>query len=185
MHRRSDRISLAPTDLGYFLSCRYLSSLDSRAANGLAKRPVRHGPFMDELRARGQAHEGKYLEHLRDQGYSIADMESPDADHIDSPSGVAGTLAVMREGKDIIYQAVLADDAWRGQADFLRKISTPSDLGDWSYTVIDTKLARETRASTILQLCVYSYLVEKLQGVRPENMYELCAGERLCRTVAV
>ena len=176
MHRRSDRISLAPTDLGNFLSCRHLSSLDLRAANGLAKRPVRYGPFMDELRERGQAHEEQYLEYLRDQGCSIADMDNPDGDHVDSPSGVAGTLAAMRDGTDIIYQAVLADDAWRGQADFLRKIDTPSDLGDWSYAVIDTKLARETRAGTILQLCVYSYLLGKMQGVRPENMYVVTPG---------
>ncbi len=38
----------------------------------------------------------------------------------------------MRDGVDIIYQAVLADDTWSGRADFLRKVDLPGDLGKWS-----------------------------------------------------
>ena len=36
---------------------------------------------------------------------------------------------------------------------------------------IDTKLARETKAGTILQLCLYSDLLRIAQGVAPEFMY--------------
>jgi predicted RecB family nuclease len=42
---------------------------------------------------------------------------------------------------------------------------------DWSYEAIDTKLARETRAGAVLQLCVYSDLLRKMQGLAPEFMY--------------
>ena len=56
-------------------------------------------------------------------------------------------------------------------ADFLRKVDTPSELGDWSYEAIDTKLAQDTKAGTILQLCVYSHLLAKLQGKMPESMH--------------
>lgn len=63
-----------------------------------------------------------------------------------------------------------------GRADFLRKVSAPSDLGAWSYEVIDTKLARRTRAGTILQLCVYSYLLGQLQGLRPRRMHVVTPG---------
>ena len=35
----------------------------------------------------------------------------------------------------------------------------------------DTKLARETKAGTILQLCLYSDLMREAQGVAPEFMY--------------
>ena len=48
--------------------------------------------------------------------------------------------------------------------------------GAWSYEVFDTKLARETKAETILQLCVYSYLLGKLQGVRPQGMHVVTPG---------
>ena len=47
-------------------------------------------------------------------------------------------------------------------------METPSDLGPWSYEVIDTKLARETKGGTVLQLCLYADLVESVQGKRPK-----------------
>jgi uncharacterized protein len=37
--------------------------------------------------------------------------------------------------------------------------------------VIDTKLARETKGGTVLQLCLYADLVEAVQGKRPEFGY--------------
>ena len=77
----------------------------------------------------------------------------------------------MRAGVDVIYQATLAGDRWHGRADFLRRIDRPSALGAWSYEVLDAKLARETRAGTVLQLCLYSHLVAGIQGVLPEFMH--------------
>ncbi len=83
----------------------------------------------------------------------------------------------MRSGIDVIYQAALEHDAWSGRADFLRKVNdAPSSLGAWSYEACDTKLARETKAGTILQLCVYSYLLERIQGTRPAHMYVVTPG---------
>jgi predicted RecB family nuclease len=41
----------------------------------------------------------------------------------------------------------------------------------WSYEVIDTKLARETKGGTVLQLCLYSDLVSSVQGLHPEFSY--------------
>ncbi len=50
-------------------------------------------------------------------------------------------------------------------------MDVPSDLRDWSYEVIDTKLARETKCGAILQLSLYSDLVRAIQGKLPEFMY--------------
>src|SRR2546425_1026042 len=58
-----------------------------------------------------------------------------------------------------------------GRADILRRIETASDLGAWSYEVIDTKLARETKGGSVLQLCLYSELVATVQGKRPTYGY--------------
>ena len=103
---------------------------------------------------------------LREQKLRVVEIRSaPDSDSLDT------TLAAMRDGADIIYQAPLADERWHGRADFLRKVVQPSELGDWSYEVVDAKLATETRAGTILQLCVYSTLLEGLQGATPENAH--------------
>ena len=48
-------------------------------------------------------------------------------------------------------------------------MDAPSALGAWSYEIADTKLARETRAGTILQLGLYSELLGAAQGRSPEH----------------
>ncbi len=176
MRLKSGSVVLAPSDLSNFLSCRHLAALDLRAARGEAERPKRTNAMLDELRARGIAHERAYLEDLRGRGLTIAAKPAPPPGEPAAALDAAETFAAMREGVDVIYQATLADEAWSGCADFLTKVATPSGLGDWSYEVVDTKLARETRAGTILQLCVYTRLVEKLQGLRPERMYVVSPG---------
>ena len=49
-------------------------------------------------------------------------------------------------------------------------------LGDWSYEISDTKLARETRAGTILQLGLYSEMLGRAQGARPGTFPRRHAG---------
>src|SRR5262249_61653120 len=46
-----------------------------------------------------------------------------------------------------------------------------SNFGPWSYEALDTKLAQETKAGAVLQLCLYSDLLREIQGVLPERMY--------------
>src|SRR5262249_28970771 len=77
----------------------------------------------------------------------------------------------MRSGAPAIAQATLAAGRWFGRADLLRRVERPSELGAWSYEPLDTKLARETKAGAILQLCLYADLLREAQGVLPERMY--------------
>ena len=58
----------------------------------------------------------------------------------------------------------------------LEKVPAPSSLGPWSYEIVDTKLARETRAGTILQLGLYSAMLEAAQGARPEHFHVVTPG---------
>ena len=176
MKQDPDQLILAPTDLSNFLGCRHLVSLDLQAARGQADKPVRHDPLLEELRARGHMHEKAYLTRLQSEGLNIIGFN--DTTESDEPptSSSEITLAGMRDGADVIYQATLTDGDWFGRVDFLRKVNAPSALGDWSYEAYDTKLARETRAETILQLCVYSCLLSKVQGVQPEYMHVVTPG---------
>ena len=169
MKQTTDGLVRAPTDLSNFLSCRHLSALELQAARGELERPYRYDPVLEDLRARGLAHERAYLEHLRAQGLMIAGASKTE----DGTSAYSkkATLAAMREGVDVVYQATLEDHLWSGRVDFLHRVDVPSSLGDWSYEPYDTKLARATKAGTILQLCVYAYLLEKAQGVRPGYMH--------------
>ncbi len=83
----------------------------------------------------------------------------------------------MRAGADAIVQASLGRGQWIGRADVLLRVPEPSDLGDWSYEVVDTKLAQETRGGTVLQLCLYSDLVAAVQGRAPSQMHVVRPGQ--------
>jgi uncharacterized protein len=52
----------------------------------------------------------------------------------------------------VILQPALRNGRWFGRPDVLRRNAMPSVLGAWSYEVVDTKLAEETRGGTILEL---------------------------------
>src|SRR6185295_7238635 len=156
-------LRLSATDLANHLGCAHLSNLNLAVARGSAERPpYRDDPVAALLAERGREHERAYLRELRRRGAKIAEVADKSR-----ASGTAATLAAMRDGADVIYQAPLADGRWYGYADFLVKNETPSKLGPWSYEVVDAKLATETRAGTILQLCVYSELLAALQGLPP------------------
>ena len=90
------------------------------------------------------------------------------------------TLRLMERGAEIIAQGALADGDWFGRPDVLRRVAKPAPRWDWSYEVVDTKLAPETKAATILQLSSYSELLEKTQGCGPEWMWVIPPGDRFC-----
>lgn len=171
MKKDGNDLLIAPTDLSNFLSCRHQTRRDLDAASGQVERPMRYGPLLEELQEKGRTHEKQYLEYLAGKGLSIARITSEIITEDVAKPVYPDTLSAMRSGADIIYQAPLKDSCWSGRADFLRKTYKTSKLGDWSYEVIDTKLARDTKAGTILQLCVYTHLLGLLQGVRPDTMY--------------
>ncbi len=70
----------------------------------------------------------------------------------------------------IIAQGALKIGRWGGRLDVLRRVEKPSAFGAWSYEVIDTKLARETKGNTVLQICLYSDLLADAQGLAPANL---------------
>ena len=160
-------LRLSATDLANHLGCIHLTQLNGAAAQGLAHRPRWDDPLLTLLAERGHEHEKAYLAHLRAaRGLTI--VEIPDEP---GANGAARTAAAMRDGADLIYQAPLGDARWYGRADFLRKVERASALGAWSYEVTDAKLATETRAGTVLQLCVYSELLAAIQGSWPEHAH--------------
>ena len=126
---------------------------------------------MELVFRKGREHEAAYLERLKGEGRSVAEVSlEPD---LDWDRAVRETVAAMRSGVDVVYQAVLVGDGWRGVADFLMRVDSPSGLGSWSYEALDTKLARHAKPSYILQLCFYSERVAAIQGARPALLYVL------------
>ncbi len=162
-----DGLTLAATDLSNFLACRRKTALDLSVARGERKRPHFHDPVVEILRQRGDEHEKRFVQAERERGFDIADLSH--IDRRDRQTAVAATLDAMRCGAARIIQGavVSADRQWFGIADVLRRVDTPCALGRWSYEALDTKLAQETRAATMLQLALYSELLAEAQGLMP------------------
>ncbi len=161
------KLRLSATDLGGYLNCRHLTQLDIAVAQGALKYPHSWDPLLDLLWARGQKHEDDYVETLKQAGLNIEVIPGVDID----ASAVDLTVKAMQAGYDVIVQGALAMGQWAGRADVLRKVKRKSSLGNWSYEVIDTKLARTTKGATILQLSLYSEILADLQGSYPVNMH--------------
>jgi predicted RecB family nuclease len=167
MKSNSGHIRLSASDLSNHLACHHLTSLDLAVAIGERAAPKWKSPDAEVLQQRGMEHEEAYLKHLEAAGLAITDLREIDSDE----RAFAETCAAMDKGVAVIAQATLANGRWFGKSDVLRRVERPSRLGDWSYEVYDCKLARETKATTILQLSLYSELLSNIQGVLPEWMY--------------
>ena len=166
MHTHDGAIRLSATDLVNHLSCRHLTRLNAGVAAGEMEPPSYHDRFLELLQKRGADHEEGYIQHLKAQGLEVVRIGGDTIQDL----YLEQTAAAMRRGVDVIVQGALAHGRWCGRADILRRIDAPSRLGGWSYEVYDTKLSRETKGGTILQLSLYSDLVERIQGRCPEQM---------------
>jgi uncharacterized protein len=168
----AESLRLSATDLAQHLACRHLTRLDLAVARDGLEPPRWRDPALEVLEERGLRHERAYLDHLRARGRVITELRGDG----DAAGAVARTRAAMQAGADVIVQATLAQGRWLGRADVLLRVTDPSELGAWSYEVVDTKLTRDTRAGAILQLCLYSELVGAIQGRLPEAMHVVSPG---------
>lgn len=94
------------------------------------------------------------------------------------------TRAALREGADVIYQGAFLEGPWQGYSDFLLKVPLPSALGDYSYEVADTKLSRSAKPKHLIQMCIYSDILAREQGVAPQRMH-VALGDGTVATVRV
>jgi predicted RecB family nuclease len=153
----------SPTDLAAHLACAHLTQLERQRRAGMLSIAFRTDPRLEALQERGRRLEAAYVERLQSQGRSTCDLrETKDP---------AATIATMREGVDVIVQAPLANEKLFGIADVLVRCNRPSNLGGYSYEPVDTKLARETRATTMLQLMAYCEMLDAVQGSHPAHFY--------------
>lgn len=164
MQRLDGSIHLSASDLVGHLNCHYLTMLDMDVVNGKASKPAAWDPMLEVLAERGARHEQEYVEHLKSGGLSVSVIAGVGVD-VDA---VHRTVEAMKGGSQIIVQAALQMGLWGGRADILRRVELPSGLGAWSYEPIDTKLARETKGGTVLQLSLYADLLAGMQGLVPE-----------------
>ncbi|MGH9198980.1 MAG: hypothetical protein ACRD1T_25040, partial [Acidimicrobiia bacterium] len=112
-------------------------------ARNLRAAPTWIDPALILLQERGLDHERSYVETLRNQSLRVIDLAEQSGDE-----AVAQCLDAIRARTDVIVQPALRDGRWFGRPDLLRRVQHASALGTWSYEVVDTKLALETRGGT-------------------------------------
>ncbi len=184
MHRTASDLVLSPTDLAAFSGCAQRTWLDRARVDGLLKRMRFEDPRLDLLKQRGIEHEEGYLQRFEVEGKQVKRFGPLQEGEYGNAAAYQRrhdeTLAAMREGWDVIYQGTLYEGRWLGFVDFLLKVDrpagAPSVFGPWSYEVADAKLTREAKASAVLQTSVYSEMLARVQGVRPERIHLYLGG---------
>ena len=169
MNRIEGQLVLSPTDLTKHLACAHVTTLDLAALDdpgGGAGAKIADDA-LNLVFSKGMDHERAYLLRLREAGLEVTEIPTR-FDVTGRIEAEQETLAAMRTGVDVIYQATFYDGSWGGQADFLLRTDRPSDLGEWSYDIADTKLARRLKVPALLQMATYAERLALLQGVHPE-----------------
>ncbi len=161
------------TDIASFLACPHTATLARAELRNEIKKPFFKNPTVDLLQKLGLEHEQRYLCELAEKnGLAIAQIDVNGR----WEDAVAETVRALREGVDAVYQATFLDEPWGGRSDFLVRTDASSALGAWSYEVVETKLARSTKATALVQLCFYSDLLARIQGVEPKWMHVVLGG---------
>ena len=178
-------LSFSPTDLCTFVKSPFASWMDRWYVSVAGRHPAPFSfggevfpdctpdeeiPEMAIWAEKGIMHEKRFLEKLRDGGKSIVALGA---------RNLMLTREALASATDVIYQAWLesADGVFGGYADFLVRTGSSAD-GAPLYEAWDTKLARSTKPTSILQLCLYSEMLADVQGVLPDRIcIVLGAGE--------
>ncbi|MBF5007748.1 TM0106 family RecB-like putative nuclease [Diaphorobacter caeni] len=167
MQTKDGQKRFSATDLVNFSACAHLTHLD--LLNMQTPLPKAEDPEeMVLIQDKGFAHEARYWEHLKATHNDAIDLTN--AGSTDELKFTA-TAEAMASGAQVVFQATLLEDPWVGHADFLICVDRPSKLGNFSYEVADTKLARSSRAKFLVQLCLYSDMLARVQGVMPIHMH--------------
>ena len=164
-----DKLVFSPSDLVLAMRSPFASWMERFAIespDSVADIETDDDPMMALLAAKGNQHEDDFLLRLQDahgiENIAIIKSKSPGQRERE-------TLAHMQNGSPFIYQAQLKRDQFAGSADFLVRIPGLSKLGGYRYEAWDTKLSTTTQPYFLIQLCCYSWMLEAIQGVRPEE----------------
>ena len=156
----------SPTDLNKFVSCKYHIKNDLLADDLKLKKKEKSADLKLRIEY-GKQHETKYFKLLKNKN-SLSITINP---HQTPEKRFEETKLALTKGYKLIYKAYLIEKDFRGEFDFLLKVKNKSKLGDYSYEVHETKVAKNLKSLHVLQITGYSYLLSKIQGNIPINMH--------------
>ena len=166
MKIKKNKFFISPSDLNNFVACKYTALNEIKFHNKEIQKSA--DKVNDKLwKDMGVEHEKKHFKLLKEKYKKSITIKSD----LDENDRFNETVRAIEDGYDLIYHAYLVDENFRGEADFLIKCDTPSDLGDYSYEVYDTKITRNLRPRHVTQITAYSDMLAKIQKVLPQKMY--------------
>lgn len=162
---------LTPSKISAWLECDHYMSLRRAADRGEIDATPSVGSYAQMLMDKGIVHEDEIIEDLRGQGIDICEVPER-SDEESFAQWAERVRPLLSEGHEVLYQFPLVHDGVRGVADFLRRVDTPSELGEFSYEPADAKLTRtDAKVGHVLQLCFYAEALEALQGLAPSKVH--------------
>ena len=174
MKIKKGKFFISPSDLNNFVACKYTALNEIRFHNKEIKK--NEDKANDKLwKEMGIEHEKRHFKILKDKYKKSISIKSG----LDENDRFIETVRAIQKGYDLIYHAYLIDVNFRGEADFLIKCDTPSDLGDYSYEVYDTKITRNLKPRHVTQITAYSDMLGKIQKLMPEKMYLIDGSDEL------
>ena len=191
------RIMTSASDLAAASACEFafLRRVDARLGRDVAV-PPDDDPMLARAARLGDAHEDRVLaKYIAEFGGwagpgrgGVAEIARADSrDPAALMAAEATTVAAMREGADVVFQATFFEPdmaavanehstvsiGFIGYADFLRRTRRGA------YEVQDTKLARRAKVTALMQLAAYAEQIERLGvPVSPEVVLILGDGSR-------
>ncbi|HEU5223319.1 MAG TPA: TM0106 family RecB-like putative nuclease [Candidatus Lumbricidophila sp.] len=129
-------------------------------------------PMLARAGELGNQHEERVLDRLRQQfGAGVTEIARPDKNEPGAiEAACADTLAALRAGQPVVFQATFSEPDFIGFADFI--VRQP----DGRYRVQDSKLARHARVTALMQLAAYARQLELL-GIACDHTVELLLGD--------
>ena len=151
-----------------YLSCKYIifNEVNENKLN-LKKKEI---TVSDAIRLeQGNVHEEDYFKILQDKYSKVIDIKNLD---ITRDEKFKKTIECMKEGYEVIRGGYLKHENWIGEFDFLEiNKNLKSKFGDYSYEVTDTKNSSRVKPDHVIQVGMYTYLLEQIQEVLPKNFY--------------
>ena len=157
-YTREGKLILAAKDLSTLQENEIFIHWELKALKGEVARPREStGDLAYCLKKRGVEHERRVLLNLVAEGKRVIQIPTKDpTDEVAMLEAQTATIQAMEEGVEIIYQGTVYDGEFIGRPDLLIKVDGKSKFGDWSYRVVDVKLASNITVGMLLQVAEYN-----------------------------
>ena len=108
MRLENGAIRFSASDLMAFMGCRHRTRLDLMRLHGEGPEPAEDSEDAALLQAHGDAHERAFLDRLREEGRTVAAI---DTENLSFDAAVAETRAALVAESDVVFQGALAGGA--------------------------------------------------------------------------